>query len=132
MAFGEGHGEAAQRAADAMLRSLGGTRVIVRTKAPAGTDDASQMGLVAPDFQDVVLEPVVVRPVSAGVQMMISARSVETATGAKDASLGRALFAECFGIVVDGVVMRVLSCVTNELFGAVYLYRITAGAVNGG
>ena len=53
---------AAQRAADALLRCAGGRAVLLRMPAPANAGDATeQLGLAAPEFQDVELAPVVFR-----------------------------------------------------------------------
>ena len=51
----------AQRAAEAMLRSLGATRITVRMAQPAMDSTAGQLGMTCSGFEDVSLYPVVVR-----------------------------------------------------------------------
>ena len=55
---------AAVRAADTLLRGIGGTQVLLRTPAPANPDDdGEQLGLSTPLFQDF---PLLSRGLSAG------------------------------------------------------------------
>ncbi|HEV2619469.1 MAG TPA: hypothetical protein VGU23_05965, partial [Acidobacteriaceae bacterium] len=52
----------ARRAADVLLRAMGGRCVKLRTPAPAVPADVTeQLGIAAPLFQDLILGPVVFR-----------------------------------------------------------------------
>jgi hypothetical protein len=59
-----GRERVAQRAAEAMLRSLGATRVTLRVAQPPIDSVSSQLGMACSGFDDVSLYPVVVRSTS--------------------------------------------------------------------
>ncbi len=74
-----------RRAADALLQGVGGRAVMLRLPSPARVGNVTeQLGLVAPEFQDVELGPVVFRKASgktaegkaARWELMVSARAV--------------------------------------------------------
>ena len=51
----------AQRAAEAMLRSLGATTITVRMAQPVADSTAAELGMACGGFEDISLFPVVVR-----------------------------------------------------------------------
>lgn len=121
---------AATRAADALLRGVGGRAVILRLPAPAGTGDAEQLGLAVPEFQDIELAPVVFRS-SQGAQgkaphreLLVSATAVTALAGSLGYGAAEALFAAAFGVLVDGVLLAIESATASESDGAAYLYRL--------
>ena len=106
-------GAAAVRAADAMLRTLGGTEVTLLFAAaglPAG--GASELGLVDPGVEQATIAPVVVRELTtenngprrriellAGYSAMaeqVSQRSVATADVLFETALGLVYAEKCF------------------------------------
>jgi hypothetical protein len=130
---------AAIRAADALLRGVGGRQVLLRAPAPAiPDDDGEQLGLSAPQFQDSPLAPVVYRrirpklaPAVATVnspapqyELLISATAINALTGSLAYDSANTLFAVAFGVLVDGVLMEIESATYSELGGAAYLYRL--------
>src|ERR1700724_1700479 len=57
---------AAVRAADTLLRGVGGRRVLLRVPAPGvAGDDGEQLGVASPEFQDLPLWPTEFRRVRA-------------------------------------------------------------------
>jgi hypothetical protein len=119
--------QSAARAADALLRTAG-RAVLLRLPAPAiAGDSAEQLGLVAPEFQDVELAPVVVqRGKTAGTQeLLVSATAVSRIVGSLGYSAAKVLFAGAYGVVLDGVVLQILSVTESEVNGMTYLYRLT-------
>src|ERR1700722_6147660 len=75
---------AAVRAADTLLRGVGGRRVLLRVPAPAiAGDDGEQLGVATPEFQDAPLWPVVLRRVRA---TMVPATALETGARAGKAT----------------------------------------------
>jgi hypothetical protein len=124
---------AAVRAADVLLRCAGGRAVMLRTPAPASAADvAEQLGSAVPGFQDVELAPVAFRAARARVaegkaarwELLVSASAVEALVGSLGYSAAAVLFAEAFGVLVDGVLMTVESATESEIGGAPYVYRL--------
>jgi hypothetical protein len=124
---------AAVRAADVLLRGVGGRSVLLRIPATAGADDVTeQLGLAVPEFQDVELAPVVFRAARATVvedkaakwELLVSASAVETLIGSMGYGAAESLFGAAFGVLIDGVLMTVESTTAMEADGAAYLYRL--------
>lgn len=110
--------------ADALLRSLGGRRVLLRIPAPAVAGDlGEQVGLAAPQFQDVELAPVVFRR-SAGHELLVSGSTVAHLVGSLQFGSAALLLQSAAGVVIDDRLYAVLSVASAEAFGAVYLYRV--------
>jgi hypothetical protein len=128
---------AAVRAADALLRGVGGRVVMLRIPATASAGDvAEQLGLAVPEFQDVELAPVVFRTARATVsegkaakwELLVSASSVLELAGSMGYGAAEALFGAAFGVLIDGVLMTVESTTAAEVGGAAYLYRLVLRA----
>lgn len=110
---------------------------MLRMPAPADAGDvAEQLGLATPEFQDVELAPVVFRTARARVaegkaarwELLVSASAVETLVGSLGYSAAAVLFADAFGVLVDGVLMTVESATESEIGGAPYVYRLVLRA----
>jgi hypothetical protein len=130
---------AAIRAADTLLRGVGGRQVLLRTPALAiPNDDGEQLGLSTPQFQDFPITPVIYRrirprlPSSVAAtqspaqqyELLISATAVNTLIGSQDYNSAATLFNTAFGILIDGVLLNIESATYSELGGAAYLYRL--------
>jgi len=124
---------AAIRAADVLLRGVGGRSVMLRIPATASAGDVTeQLGLAVPEFQDVELAPVVFRAARATVvegkaakwELLVSASAVETLIGSMGYGAAESLFGAAFGVLIDGVLMTVESTTAMEADGAAYLYRL--------
>jgi len=118
---------AMRRAADVLLRGVGGRVVMLRMPATASAGDVTeQLGLAVPQFQDVELAPVVLERGSAtGRTMLVSANAVNALVGSMGYSAASVLFADAFGVLVDGVLMEVESVAETELGGAAAIYRLS-------
>jgi hypothetical protein len=125
------------RAADVLLRCAGGRAVMLRMPAPASAGDAAeQLGLAVPEFQDVELAPVVFRKARAGVsngkgarwELLVSATAVSALVGSLGYAAADVLFADAFGVLVDGVLMTVESATGEQVAGAPYVYRLVLRA----
>ena len=123
----------ALRTADVLLSCAGGRAVLLRMPAPATAGDVTeQLGLAAPEFQDVELAPVVFRKArvaspqgkAATWELMVSATAVNALVGSLGYSAASVLFATAFGVLVDGVLMEVESATESEVGGAAYVYRL--------
>ena len=125
------------RAADTLLRGVGGRTVLLRMPATATVGAvAEQLGLATPVFQDVELSPVVFRKSRATVaegkaakwELVVSATAVETVVGSLGYSAANVLFATAFGVLVDGVLMEIVSATESEASGTPYVYRLVLRA----
>jgi hypothetical protein len=106
---------------------------MLRMFAPASAGDSKeQLGLAAPEFQDLELAPVVLlRGKGAVRKLLVPATAVNALVGSLGYSAANVLFANAFGVLVDGVLMAVESFEEAELGGAAYLYRVgLRGAVS--
>ncbi len=118
--------------ADALLRSVAGASALLRVTGVNAPNSQSEVGLVATNFSDVVVSPVVMRKVrptweSDGQpqwEMFVSATSVEQQVSALDLGSAQALFAATLAITVAGQDYLIESMTANEAFGQVYLYRL--------
>lgn len=124
--------EAAQRAADALLRSLGGSSVKLRLPSQACTSDKDQLGLSAGAYQDLVLSPAIFRRVRATLsegeeatwELLLSASSVTKQVTAVRMQSAESLFEQALAVLVGdrSFVLRAVS--SSEVFGQVYMYRL--------
>jgi hypothetical protein len=123
----------ALRAADVLLSCAGGRAVLLRMPAPATAGDVTeQLGLAAPEFQDVELAPVVFRKArvaspqgkAATWELMVSATAVNALVGSLGYSAASVLFADAFGVLIDGVLMEVEAVTESQVSGSPYVYRV--------
>jgi hypothetical protein len=131
----------ATRAADVLLRALGGRSVMLRMPAPAVPNDtAEQLGLATPAFQDLPLAPVVFRKARATVvdgkttkwELLVSATAIENIVGSLAHASAATLFAQAAGILCDDTsdagsgaeLLEIISATAEQANGAPYLYRL--------
>jgi len=124
---------AQQRAANALLRCLGGRTVLLRlpTNAAAGSD-SEQLGESTPSYEDLPLSPAIFRRLRPELkdgtvnryELLISASSVHVQLGLLQLSSTSQLFGMACGIFVDGELMPIEAAAEAEAFGCPYLYRL--------
>ncbi len=119
-------GQSMVRAADAMLRVLGGTEVVLRFATPGSGDTA-----VA---DDVPISPVVVIPLSAaspGLRLrydfLVSATAAAELVESRAADSAEALFNSALGVLFQNRLLRIEGLAVELAGGVVCLHRITAG-----
>jgi hypothetical protein len=127
-------GAAAIRAADAMLRTLGGTEVILLFAAgglPVG--GLTELGLVDPGVEQALIAPVIVRELTTetnGPRRRIEILAGQAATAEqvsqRNVASAEVLFETALGLVYDGEVFHIQGFVVERLAGAAYLYRVAA------
>src|SRR5487761_1251391 len=124
---------AQQRAADALLRCLGGRTVLLRLPTNAVTgSDAEQLGASTPTYEDIPLSPATFRRVRAELrdgkvnryELLISASSVQAQLGMLQLAFADQLFAMATGVLVDGELMLIEAAAEAEAFGQAYMYRL--------
>jgi hypothetical protein len=128
---------APQRAADALLRCLGGRTVLLRlpTYAVSGSD-AEQLGASSPSYEDIPLSPAVFRRLRPKLrdgnanqyELLISAASVHVQLGLVELASTDQLFTMATGVFVDGELMLIVAAAEAEAFGCPYLYRLILAA----
>jgi hypothetical protein len=121
------------RAADVLLRAMGGRSVMLRMPAPAvPADPTEQLGIATPLFQDLPLAPVVYRKARATLaegkpaksELLVSASAIERIVGSLAYASASVLFANAFGVLADDILLEILSASAEEAFGQPYLYRL--------
>jgi hypothetical protein len=127
-------GVALVRAANAMLRALGGAEISLLLPLVALPNDPSvQLGLVDPGVEEVRISPVVVRNLPTDntgprrrLEFLLPASGViEEATEHNIAS-GQALLESTLGLVHQGEIFHIEGIVTEYFAGKAYLYRVVA------
>ncbi|HKW16206.1 MAG TPA: hypothetical protein VJO35_01735 [Terriglobales bacterium] len=124
-------GTAVMRAADALLRALGGDQIRLILPLPESGTDNMQLGLTDPGVQQVMISPVVVRTLPAPatgprvrLEFMISASAIANAVDAEGAESADALFDQALAIQFQADLFHVESISTEYFAGTAYLYRV--------
>lgn len=123
---------APQMLADALLRSVAGTSAQLRITGANTGSNQSELGLIATNFSEVVVTPVVMRKVRPGFknaetpawELLVSASNVQKQINTLDVPSAEALFAMTVAVTVAGKDYLIDSIAANEAFGQVYLYRL--------
>jgi hypothetical protein len=121
-----------QMLADALLRSLTGTSVLLRVAGPQTDTSTSEVGLSATAFAEVPISPAVMRKLRPYLregdqprwELLVSATSVEQQVNALDLASAQSLFAMTLAVTVGGQDYLIESVACNEAFGRVYMYRL--------
>jgi hypothetical protein len=126
--------------ADALLRSLGGSAVMLRVPGNAMASlDAEQLGFAEPQFEEIGIGPAVFRRVLATkadgkgerAELLVSATTILRIVGSLGFASASVLFAQAAGVVVNGTLLQIMSASSSEIFGQPYLYRLQLrGALN--
>jgi hypothetical protein len=127
-------GTAVRRAADALLRTLGGDQIGLVLPMPTQTgSDSNQLGLTDPGVQQITISPVVVRTLPAPntgprvrLEFLISASAIDDAVHAEAADSAEALFDLALGIQHQTHLLHIESVSTELFAGTAYLYRVVA------
>ena len=94
----------AVRLAETALRANGGFAAQLRMPGMAASgDDAEQLGLATPTFQDEPVGPAVWRKVGVDTALLLGAAAVAALVGSMGFASAEALFEAAAGVVVDGV-----------------------------
>lgn len=123
---------AAQRMADALLRTVAGTTAYLQVAGTNANTDQSQIGLAATTFAEVPVSPAVMRKLrpswteggESKWELMLSANGVAQAVDAVNVSSAQALFAMTLMVGVAGTNYLIESVAANEALGQVFLYRL--------
>jgi len=122
----------AQRAAEAMLRSLGATRITVRVAQPTTESTPGELGMTCGGFEDISLFPVVVRSTAMASNETLKVEVLVSATAALAAATARGIddvatwLLEAHGVLYRNKLLHVDSVVVDHFAGSEYLYHILA------
>lgn len=127
-------GAALVRAANAMLKALGGDQISLMIPATATASDAAgHLGLVDPGMQEVIIAPVVVRPLvtgNLGPRRRIEFTLPGSAIAAQLPELGMGtaedLFNAALGLRYGSDLFHIETVVTENFAGTAYFYVVTA------
>jgi hypothetical protein len=122
------------RAADSMLRSLGGAEISLLFPSMGMPEDTSaELGLVDPGVEEVTFAPVVARTLPTEktgprrrMEVLIPAAAVEPELSSRNVASPQRLFDGALGVVHGGDLFHIESLVTEYFAGTAYLYRLTA------
>lgn len=122
------------RAADAMLRAVGGDEVtLVFPLVSLPNDPSAQIGLVDPGVQQVTFSPVAVRSLTGQrtgprrrLEFLISSSAVSAAVVSQNAVSAEALFESALGVNYDNDLFHIEDVTTEYFAGTAYLYKVTA------
>ncbi len=118
--------DGAIRLADAVMRSAGGCMVLLRLAAPAvPNDDAEQLGLATPGYQDVVLGPATFHKANSVTKLLISASSVHGVLGSLGFDSADILFETAVGLFVDDLLYKITNSYSSQAAGVPYCYWLT-------
>jgi len=125
-------GTALVRAADAMLRSLGGSEItLLLPMFQTGDNLNAQLGLVDPGVEEVPLSPVVVRNLPSAntgprrrLEILMPAAAVSAALSSRNVASAEAFFDGVMGIVYDSDLFHIESFTSEYFGGMAYLYRL--------
>ena len=127
-------GIALTRAAEAMLRTLGGEEVVLLFPMPAVTDDPAQLGLMDPGVEEVHIGPVVVRNLHREtnaarwlLEFLMPGSAVRIQMEERHCTTAHAFFDSALGISYEGHLLRIENVDTEFFAGTAYLYRVRAG-----
>jgi hypothetical protein len=124
---------ATARAADVLLRAMGGRTVMLRMPAPAVPADLTeQLGIATPAFQDLPLAPVVYRKARATVtegkpakwELLVSATAIESLVGSLAYASASVLFTNAYGVLCDDELFEIVSATPEQAFNHPYVYRL--------
>jgi hypothetical protein len=127
-------GMAAARAADAMLRTLGGTQVILLFPA-AGLpgEGVAGLGLVDPGVVQASISPVVVVELTTEtngprrrIELLAGQEAMAAQVSQRNVASAEVLFETALGLLYCGEMFHIEGFVVERIGGVAYLYRVAA------
>ena len=127
-------GAALVRAANAMLTALGGDEISLLLPAVAMASDSSgQLGLVDPGVQELVVAPVVARPLTTGnvgprrrIEFTLPASAIAAQLPELGMGTAEDLFHAVLGLRYGADLFHIEKVITENFAGTAYFYVVTA------
>jgi len=105
------------------MRSGGGRTVLLRLAIPAVPgDDAEQLGLATPEFQDVLLGPATFHKANSVTKLLVSASAVHEALRSLGFDSAEVLFETAVGVFLDDVLYKITNSYSSQAMGVPYCY----------
>jgi len=128
------NGSALVRAADALLRALGGDTVSLLLPGTATASDAAGLlGLVDPGVQEVLISPAVTRALVTGnlgprrrIEFTLSASVIAAQLPALGLGTAEELFNSVLALSYGGDLFHIETVVPENFAGTAYFYVVTA------
>jgi hypothetical protein len=118
--------DGAIRSADAVMRTSGGGVVYVRLAAPAvPANDAEQLGLATPEFQDVALSPATFHKANSVAKLLVSASAVHEVLGSLGYDSADVFFETAVGVLIGDVLYKITNSFSSHAMGLPYCYWLT-------
>jgi hypothetical protein len=122
-----------KRAAESLLRAVGGTEIqLVVSGAAAGDEDSRELGLTASESRQFSISPAVVNWLAAKpgerarAEVTIAAGSMDDVVEAVGVSSGKDLLEGALEIIIGEQTLRIAAVQVGAAGGADYLYTVTA------
>jgi hypothetical protein len=122
-----------KRAAESLLRAVGGTEIqLVVSGAAASDEDSRELGLMASESRRFSISPAVVNWLTAKpgerarAEVTMAAASLEDAMEAAGVSSGKDLLESALAIMIGDQRLRIAAVQVGAAGGADYLYTVTA------
>jgi hypothetical protein len=121
-----------RRAADAMVRALGGTQITLRIADASAGDTNSQIGLTPPVSEDLQIYPALVRTIapaangSKRIEVTLSAKAVKPLADQYGVDDIPTWLLTAEGILFRDKLMHIDTVIGDHLGGMDYLYHIMA------
>ncbi|HEY7352923.1 MAG TPA: hypothetical protein VH596_09185 [Terriglobales bacterium] len=127
-------GTAVMRAADALLRTLGGDQITLVLPLPAQSgNNELELGLSDPGVQQLTIAPVAMRSLTTAstgprvrLEFLISASAIANAVEAEGAASAEALFDQALAIQYQADLFHIENVSIEHFAGTAYLYRVVA------
>jgi hypothetical protein len=127
---------AAARAADAVIRTLGGTEVTLLFAAAGQPGEAvAELGLVDPGVEQALIGPVIVREINTEntgprrrIELLAGWSAMAEQVSQRNVASAEVLFETALGLVYGGEMFHIQGFVVERLGGVAYLYRVAAMA----
>ena len=127
---------AAARAADAVIRTLGGTEVTLLFAAAGLPGEAvAELGLVDPGVEQALIGPVIVREINTEntgprrrIELLAGWSAMAEQVSQRNVASAEVLFETALGLVYRGEMFHIQGFVVERLAGVAYLYRVAAMA----
>lgn len=129
-------GSAAARAADALVRALGGTEVVLLFAAAGLPPDAvAELGLIDPGVEQASIAPVVVRELTTEnngprrrIEVLAGRSTMAEQVSQRNVASADVLFETALGVVYQGEMFHIEGFLAERFEGVAYLYRVLAVA----